>query len=374
MASSRSVLIALLAAPAAHALVPRVSCTPAGASVRPPMLLPRRHAATVLQAEPPSAAEDDLGPTPTAYALGGRGAMLAWSACALVSLATYKPHRLLHNSIGVAQALTALPLLQSSTTCLAEAARGGWSQLARPEHRTLNLGLAAAALWSAVTVAAAPLFTSARVRTIDPVVYPLPLRLAAVAAHLFVAALSLRSWAITNPPAAATTQASEWAADTSRLRLSSSVVVDDPLAAEAAATSVTTVSEPSAERRSQPQPQYTALALAFGLFSALSLLAPFPLATVPSLMGKRLARASGAWTLLAATQLAVLGGGCGGASLRRELRSGLLTMAVAHLAVAAARPLLESPALYPAAMACLPAVGASLVVHVLVVLAVWREK
>ena len=35
---------------------------------------------------------------------------------------------------------------------------------------------------------------------------------------------------------------------------------------------------------------------------------------------------------------------------------------------------LESPALYPAAMACLPAVGASLVVHVLVVLAVWREK
>ena len=143
MASSRSVLIALLAAPAVHALVPRVSCTPACASVRPTTLAPRRHTATVLQAELPSAAEDDLGPTPTAYALGGRGAMLAWSACALASLATYKPHRVVHNSIGVAQALTALPLLQSSTTCLAEAARRGWSQLARPEHRTLNLGLAA---------------------------------------------------------------------------------------------------------------------------------------------------------------------------------------------------------------------------------------
>ena len=91
-------------------------------------------------------------------------------------------------------------------------------------------------------------------------------------------------------------------------------------------------------------------------------------------MGKRLARASGAWTLLAATQLAVLGGGRGGASLRRELRSGLLTMSVAHLAVGAARPLLESHALYPAAMACLPAVGASLAVYALVVVLWFSDR
>ena len=297
--------------------------------------------------------------------------MLAWSACALASLATYKPHRVLHNSIGVAQALTALPLLQSTTTCLAEAARDGWLQMARPEHRTLNLGLGAAAMWSAVTVAAAPLFTSANVRTVDPVVYPLPLRIAAVAVHLFVAVLSLRSWAITRPPAAATTQASEWAVDTSRLRMFS-VVVDDPLVP--ATTSVVADADADVEPQPRPRPQYTTLALAFGLFSALSLMAPFPLATVPSLMGKRLARASGAWTLLAATQLAVLGGGRGGASLRRELRSGLLTMSVAHLAVGAARPLLESPALYPAAMACLPAVGASLAVYALVVVLWFSDR
>jgi hypothetical protein len=156
------------------------------------------------------------------------------------------------------------------------------------------------------------------------------------------------------------------------------------------------------------------LALSFGAFAGLAVFAPFPLATVPSLLGKRLARAYGAWALLfavvchALTRAAESGEwpvGAGGASAEpsgdelereyadvlgaglgikrsaaahadvppaapvtracRSLERGARRMAAAHLLVSAARPLLESASLYPAAMACRPAVAASLLVYVL---------
>lgn len=88
---------------------------------------------------------------------------------------------------------------------------------------------------------------------------------------------------------------------------------------------------------------------------------------MPSLLGKRMARAFGAWTLLAAAALLCLRQRlplrAGGAALRR----GMAQMASGHLALVGARLALESTQVYPAAMACIPATAASLLVYVLVI-------
>ena len=82
---------------------------------------------------------------PAGYLASGLCTAVVWAWCAYGSLATYKPHRITHNSIGVAQALTVLPLIWSVTATLAKscaAASGGRSGLRSPECRRLNLGMA----------------------------------------------------------------------------------------------------------------------------------------------------------------------------------------------------------------------------------------
>ena len=147
--------------------------------------------------------DDSSGSQPllaNAYLLGGIASGAAWGACAHQALATYKPWRVRHNSIGVAQALTALPLLWGVTRALATTARGGGRLLAVENsqrarcYRQLNLGLAAASLWSAACVVWAPRFTAALVRTADPVTYAQPLVIAAAAAHLGTALVCLEAW------------------------------------------------------------------------------------------------------------------------------------------------------------------------------------
>lgn len=105
----------------------------------------------------------------TAFLAAGGATSCAWTACAVASLATYKPHRIVHNSIGVAGALSALPLVWAVCGALAAAARrGGRAALRRVEYRRLSLGLAAASVWSIVAVAFSPILTAATVRTSDP--------------------------------------------------------------------------------------------------------------------------------------------------------------------------------------------------------------
>merc|ERR1719446_1706775 len=103
----------------------------------------------------------------------------------------------------------------------------------------------------------------------------------------------------------------------------------------------------------------------------MAIFAPFPLATVPSLLGKRMARAFGAWLLLATVILyelkvtakdARLGSGCG-QCLTCFLKTGVLVFSASHLVIAVARCALESSVVYPAAMDCLPAVVTSLLVY-----------
>ena len=55
------------------------------------------------------------------------------------------------------------------------------------------------------------------------------------------------------------------------------------------------------------------------------------------------------------------------------LRRGVLATACLHLAIALARPLLEPASVYPAAMACKPAVVASLLLYALAAEVVLRD-
>lgn len=344
------------------------------------LLPPARSCSGVLAAASPpphSAAEADTEWLPLAYTAAGTAASVAWTACSAAALTTYKPHRIVHNSIGVAQALTALPTLWACSAALSSAARRGSEALRSVACRRLNLALAAACIWSAVAVIWAPAFTAANVRTVDPVRYAPPLRVAAASTYTLAAALCVAVWrrSVAAPSFRRVVQGvlvSMW--QLGPPRDASSTGARRGSAAEHAAAA-----------------EHASLALAFGAFSALAAFAPFPLATVPSLLGKRLARAYGAWTLLAAgawyTLMFEAGGEAGGGTTRTRaaadatavplaarLQRGLRRSCAAHLVVAAARPAFESSTLYPAAMACRPAVVVSMCVYALGAVAAGDER
>mmetsp|Transcript_47456 Transcript_47456/g.78535 ORF Transcript_47456/g.78535 Transcript_47456/m.78535 type:complete len:271 (-) Transcript_47456:140-952(-) len=212
-----------------------------------------------------------------AYQVGGGMLTCAWTACAVASLATYKPWRVVHNTIGVVQALTVLPLIWASTTALASAARDGWARLRLASFRRLNLGLAAACIWSAFAVIAAPAITAANVRSIDPVIYPPLLCATTVPAYLWVAGLCVDTWRRTVSDATPMCIL--------RGAIRSLWLLGPP-------TSLPAPLDGKSSRSECNCGECGFLSLAFGGFSAAAIFTPFPLATVPSLLGKRLARAS----------------------------------------------------------------------------------
>ena len=113
-----------------------------------------------------------------------------------------------------------------------------------------------------------------------------------------------------------------------------------------------------------------AVAAAFAAFAGVAVFAPFPLATLPSLLGKRSARAAGAWSLLScAAYLCLRDRARGAADDVAPLEAGLRRSAAAHLALAAARPFLDGVGLYPAAAAVAPALVASLAVYAVAIVA-----
>ena len=336
--------------------LPKLARAPAQARLAPAM----RVAGPAGKMPPPGPAAGPFGvQLHTAFQVAGASTATVWLGCALGALATYKPWRYTHNTIGVTQALAAIPVIWAAFASLAVAAREGWVRLRSPDCRRLNLGLAAASVWSAIAVAFAPAFTSALVRTVDPVIYPLPLRLAALLTHLCTAVLCLSTWrdSVLAPSLARVVSGvlgSRWDVTKS----------DDPDQAPLFAN------------------EYNILSLAFAIFTGLAVFAPFPLATVPSLLGKRMARAFGAWTLMAAVmfyelrsaaQDARLGSGCGQCPVC-FMKKGLVSFAFLHLAVGAARLALESADVYPAAMACLPATLASVAVFALAAWTVLRDQ
>lgn len=249
-------------------------------------------------------------------------------------LCTDKPHRIAHNVVGVAQACTTLPLILSCFEALATSANDG-----SLEAESLNLGLACACLWSFIAVVFAPSLTAAVVRSSDPVHYGQPLFFLASAIYAAVAAVCLGAAARGRSIAQLVT-----------------FVLDG-------VWRLAPLQTPPAKASG-----YSALTVCFGLFAALAIFAPFPLATVPSLVGKRLARAYGAWMLLAAVVTNALKHATERGPLTKAtytLQRGVRLLAASHLVIAVVRPLVDQPALYPAAMGCKPAVVASWLVFVL---------
>lgn len=275
-------------------------------------------------------------PSPRAYYFGMWASSAAWVACAISALCTYKPHRIAHNAVGVAQALSILPLLRATGITLSVGAwYGRFAQL-----RRLNLGLAFASIWSAIAVVWAPSLTAAAVRgASDPHAYPLVLRVVATAAHLSLARTCLRGWAY----------GLEQAPSLGR-------VLRGVLGSVGRALSLCSNDDPDCALPKAPE--YAFLFLAFSAFALGAVFAAFPLATLPTLLGKRLARAAGAWMLLAAVvcyELAMEHAHSAGDTAVPPLRRGLMQHSLMHLAVAVARPLVDSVQLYPAALACIPA-------------------
>ena len=328
-------LICLLAVGTTTALTPRATIGVRRAS---------RQVQPTCSAAPPS-------PLRKALLISGAGSAISWVTTAGYAMCTYKPHRVVHNAIGTSQALTALPVLWSCITVLSD------GSTSPDETRRLAVGVAVACIWSAITVIWAPTFTSAVVRTVDPVSYPLAMRIVASSTHFSLAVACTAVW--------------RDAGGTCRIlldRMADAVWGLGPRAEVAEGSSA---------------PAYATLSLTFFTFAAVALAAPFPLATVPSLMGKRCARAFGAWTLLAGVALQTLKtlteDSCNGAKPGAEpgaepgaslaavaLRRGLRLMGGAHVLLISARLLLETTAVYPAAIACLPATVASVIVYAIV--------
>lgn len=265
-----------------------------------------------------------------AYSASAVASSTAWLACASTALGHHPTLALpsLHVKLTILQAVTPLPLLVGSFVALTSAAEGGWEKLASGTVRRTNLALAATSLWLAAAVGFAPLFTTTVERaainsgTALPhmlksacITYPTWLRYPAMAAHLGTALLCL-----------------------SALTISSS---DDK----------------SSEIPSAQVPfAWKAVTIAFACWAGVAALAPFPLATLPTMMGRRLSRAFGAFSLLYAATAFTIGkhdhnisdeGG-----VVASLKFGMALAAAAHFVANALKVTLEWPVLfdyYPAA-------------------------
>ena len=180
---------------------------------------------------------------------------------------------------------------------------------AAPDDRTVQLGLAVASAWLCAAVVFAPRFTAtaaarapglAHMAHSAAITYPAPLRAVAAAVHAGAALLCGAAYA----------------------------------------------SSPNTKRNSQST-VWRGVALAFAGWALVAAVAPFPLATLPTMLGRRLSRAFGAFSLLYAAAAMAL------ATADHEvLRRGVARAAAAHWVAVGAKLVVERNCLrefYPAA-------------------------
>ena len=297
------------------------------------------------------ATEDEL-PLPLlskGYQFCGVSTCIAWTACSWVSMARVPfgvPPPMaprLHDALCVASALAPLPLIWSYFAALSSASKAGWKRLRSLTYRRLNHALAFATKGALLAVAFAPAATNGIVSYgRGPLFYLL------VSAYASAACLCTAVYMRSLKPAGAWTL--------------------NPLAVIAPATDgqvsmlcnllpapASGSSEHASEHEAGGAPKYAILSIAFGILTCLPL-GSFPHATVPSLLGARLARGYAAWTLLAAVACHSLKDaaerGRLSASTYTTLRLGLERFSVWHLVVTALKLLIDSPARYPAALKC----------------------
>eukprot|EP00931_Biecheleriopsis_adriatica_P081315 TRINITY_DN54640_c0_g1_i1.p1 TRINITY_DN54640_c0_g1~~TRINITY_DN54640_c0_g1_i1.p1 ORF type:complete len:397 (+),score=55.67 TRINITY_DN54640_c0_g1_i1:69-1193(+) len=273
------------------------------------------------------------GPTPgvaTAYSVAGMATAVAWTSCALLALSTH-PNAVTnaacgmrHNVLTISQALALpLPLVWAVVTSLRSAACVGWDRLKSVTYRRLNLGLAVASFWLSAAAAFMPAFATGY----D--MYPSTLKLAAAASHFLTAVLCLGVWARTvtsSPPP----MSGHYVPRMVRGFVGS--VLSLPSGA---------MDDPDSPAGRDGRNEYAICSLLLGWFTVLPIISPFPLATVPAILGTRLSRAASAFVFLAAVVSYVLKDaaerGRLHASTFKKLRRGLAVGTAAHLAIIAAK-------------------------------------
>ena len=261
-----------------------------------------------------------------AYTVLGSATVASWTACALVALSTHPNAAinaacgLRHNVLTIAQALALpLPLAWCVFTSLTAAANVGFNRLASATYRRLNIALAVASFWMAAATFNMPLFAYGY-----DMYHPL-LKFTAGMVHTLTGILCTGVWVRTVKP----TSSGHYVPRLIRGFIGSiaSLVPKEPS------------DDPEALEGRDGRASYALLAFLFTWFAVLPVISPFPLATVPAILGKRMSRAASGWTLLAATVTYVLKDaaerGRSSASTFRTLRKGLAYGTGAHLFVIA---------------------------------------
>jgi len=270
-----------------------------------------------------------------AYPVASAATTIAWTACAMQALGTHPRLALppLHTRLTIAQALVPLPLLWAACDSLKAAAEVGWSRLQSATYRRLNLALCASSLWLASACWFAPAFTGA-----TTVTYACKLKAAATAAHLATAGVCAGAW-LESSPGSLLQAPGRVVKGVAGLMLSLVPPGGDELA------------DPDSAAAKVVGPAILTAALGAWTFAALA--APFPTATLPYALGRRLSRAAGAHTLLACVAAyCVRDGEVRGRSDMStfvKLRNGLRAVGVLHLAMLVAKLAFDDWSQYPAA-------------------------
>ena len=306
----------------------------------------------------------------SAYTAAKVATLATWSATSWIALSTHPTLALplRHNLLTIAQALAPLPLGWGVFSALSSAARAdGFKRLSSSTYRRLNLGAAAASLWMAAAVTFAPSFA------VGYQMYTPPFALAAALAHILVGAFCLGVWTHTvsgspKPVSGHYVPRMVRGLVGSLFALIPKQDADDP--DEAAARS--------------GRDLYALAAALFAFFTVMPLVRAFPLATVPTILGKRLSRAAAGWTFLSAVVCYVLKDAAQRGrlaastfvTLRRTLAASsaihLLVVAVKLIGVDAGGLILPGRGLwdfYPAAMSRPLTSAASLLMHILALFA-----
>jgi hypothetical protein len=224
----------------------------------------------------------------TTYTLTGIASAAAWTLVSVVVLSYHPDPKFVnctpkHNILTMSQALLfPLSILWATITFLSKAASD--DSLSSSTARRLNLGLCLSSTWLAASAAYPPTFC------FGYQLIPRRLQVAAIATHLFTSLLALRVWA-------KTTKAKSMGAALSRLLRGGIGSLWNLPPKEK-----TPMDHLEEDGKSSLASLYALGTVGLLCFTLLPVISPYPLATIPSVLGKRLSRPAAAFYFLAAVQ------------------------------------------------------------------------
>ena len=223
----------------------------------------------------------------TAYTLAATSTVAAWVKCSLTALKSHPDPALeaicgtRHNLLTMGQAFCLpLPLALAVFRYLLSAIKN--DELDDATSRRLNLGLGVISAWLGSAVLFTPLFSCGYT------LYSDPLRYAAAAAHYLTSALCLATWS------------SRVSRYSKGLGAKFNRLISGVTGSMWSLGPKECSDDPDAKEGSDGRNEFATCAFLFGVFGVMPLVAPFPLATIPVILGRRISRAASAWTFLAA--------------------------------------------------------------------------